>query len=258
VVRADFTEPPGGNLASPPVTNNTDSVFGGFRAKPYDIWTLYFDFEHGTADNVFTRVSNYDYTNFRARSLIRPRKTLAINASLVTNDNSNPTLAQVGTIFIPFGVNFSTRIFSASADWTPGPRLSVSGGYTYSRVDSNAAISFFLNSVQTLGKSKYFLRDNFVFATANVQVHPRATIFVGFRVNRDNAPDTGPASPNVLIAVYPYQRATPEARLSINVRKQLDWNAGWQYFDYHDKVFSTLSYRANLAYVSLTFKFDRK
>jgi hypothetical protein len=258
VIKADFTVPPGGNLASPEVTNNTDSVFGGFRAKPYEVWTLYFDFDHGTADNVFTRVSNYNYTNFRARSLIRPRKTLAINASLVTNDNTNPTLAQVGAVFIPFGVNFTTRIFSASADWTPGPRLSLSGGYTYSHIDTNAAIVFFLNSIQTPGTSKYFLRDNFVFATANIQLHPRATLLAGFRVNHDNAPDTGAPSPRVLISVYPYQRVTPEARLSINVRRQLDWNAGWQYFDYHDKLFSTLSYRANLGYVSLTVHFDKK
>jgi hypothetical protein len=222
------------------------------------MWTLYFDFEHGTADNVFTRVASYNYTNFRVRSLIRPSKTLAINTSLVTYDNTNPTLAQVGTTFVPFGVNASTRIFTSSVDWTPDAKLSLSGGYTYSHVDSNAAIVFFLNSVQTLGTSKYFLRDNFFFGTANIQVHPRATLFVGFRVNHDPRPDLGPPSPVVLASAYPYQLATPEARVSIKMIKQLDWNAGWQYFDYHDKLFSNLSYRANIGYVSLTVRFDRQ
>jgi len=258
VVFADFTVPPGGNFAVPADTNSTDAVFAGFRAKPRDWWTLYFDFEHGTADNVFTRVASYDYTNFRVRSLMRPRKTLAVNTSFVTYDNSNPTLAQVGTTFIPFGVNFATRTFSSSVDWTPRPNLSVSGGYTYSHVDSDAAIVFFLNSVQTLGRSKYFLRDHFFFGTANIQVHPRVTLFVGFRVNHDPEQDLGPPSPVVLASSYPYQLATPEARVSVKMIKQLDWNAGWQYFDYHDKLFSNLSYRANIGYVSLTVRFNRQ
>jgi hypothetical protein len=258
VVLADYTVPPGGNLASPADSNSTDAVFGGFRARPWDWWTLYFDFEHGTSDNVFTRVASYNYTNFRVRSVMRPRKTLAINTSLMTYDNTNPTLAQVGTTFIPFGVDAKARIFSSSVDWTPGPNLSFNSGYTYSHLDSNAAITFFLNSVQTLGRSKYFLRDHFFFGTANIQVHPRATLFVGFRVNHDPEQDLGTPSPVVLASAYPYQLATPEARVCIKMMKQLDWNTGWQYFDYHDKLFSNLSYRAHIGYVSLTVRFNRQ
>src|SRR5262245_56483840 len=47
---ASFTAPPDSELDFDPTReNNTHTVFGGFRAKPVDQWTLYFDFQHGQA-----------------------------------------------------------------------------------------------------------------------------------------------------------------------------------------------------------------
>src|SRR5262249_8699163 len=62
------------------VDNSTNTFVFGFKAKPVRIWSLYFDLERGSADNVFTRVDNYDVTNVRVRSILRPNKTLAFNA----------------------------------------------------------------------------------------------------------------------------------------------------------------------------------
>ncbi|HVI71801.1 MAG TPA: hypothetical protein VM656_09980, partial [Pyrinomonadaceae bacterium] len=45
--------------------NHTHVFIGGFKARPANEWTIYFDAEHGTADNVFTRIGNYDFTNIR-------------------------------------------------------------------------------------------------------------------------------------------------------------------------------------------------
>jgi len=47
---------------------NTHAILGGFKARPRNDWTLYFDEEYGEPDNVFARNGNYDYTNFRLRS----------------------------------------------------------------------------------------------------------------------------------------------------------------------------------------------
>ena len=52
--------------------NNTHAILGGFKARPANDWTIYFDAEHGTADNVFTRIGNYNYTNIRAKSRYKP------------------------------------------------------------------------------------------------------------------------------------------------------------------------------------------
>jgi hypothetical protein len=49
-------------------TNSTNSLIAGMKIKPIKNWTIFWDVEHGQADNVFTRLENYDYTNFRVRS----------------------------------------------------------------------------------------------------------------------------------------------------------------------------------------------
>jgi hypothetical protein len=242
----------------PTRTNNTHTVFGGFRARPVDIWTLYFDFEHGQADNVFTRVANYDFNNFRVRTIVKPTKTLAINGSMIVRKNDNPSLTQ-SEFPQPFGVTINNRAFSGSVDWTPSSKFDLSGGYTHTHVDSNAAIIFFLNFQETMGSSLYFMRDNFFFLNTRVQVHPRASVFAGFRVNKDlGQGDRVPASATQIITSYPLTFGSPEVRLSINLLKQLDWNAGWQYFSYSEKVGGTRDYRAHLAYVSLTFRFNHE
>jgi len=257
---ASFTHPPDSELSFDPTQeNNTHTVFGGFRARPVDQWTLYFDFQHGQADNVFTRVANYDFDNFRVRTVIKPTKTLAINGSMSVRSNDNPSLTETGFIQ-PFGVTINSRIFSGSVDWTPNSRFDLSAGYTHTHVDSDAAIIFFVaNATKQLGHSRYFMRDNFVFLTSRMQPHPRATIFAGVRVNKDTGQGSQfPLSATEIVSSYPLRFATPEARLSISLLKQLDWNAGWQYFSYAEKSILARDYRAHLAYVSLTFMFNRE
>ncbi|HYV06973.1 MAG TPA: hypothetical protein VFB82_20420, partial [Blastocatellia bacterium] len=74
--------------------NQTNSFIVGFKAKPARIWSLYFDLEHGSSDNVFTRIANYDFTNVRVRSILRPTRTFTLNASLTTRNNNNPTVTE--------------------------------------------------------------------------------------------------------------------------------------------------------------------
>ena len=256
----NFTAPADSELSFDPTQeNNTHTVFGGFRARPVDRWTLYFDFQHGQADNVFTRVANYNFNNYRVRAVVKPTKTLAINGSLIVRTNDNPSITQTG-FPQPFGVNINSRIFSGSVDWTPNSKFDLSAGYTHTHVDSDAAIIFFVaNAAQQLGHSLYFMRDNFVFLNSRIQLHPRAAVFAGFRVNKDTGQgDQLPTSPTEILSSYPLKFASPEIRLSVNLLKQLDWNAGWQYFSYDEKSSLTRDYRANLGYVSLTFRFNRE
>src|ERR1051326_3432872 len=105
--------------------NNTHAILGGFKARPLHDLTIYFDAEHGTADNVFTRIGNYDYTNIRAKSRYKPTSRLAFNLAVITKNNSNPTEI-AGVSLKSFGVRVKSRIFSASLDWTATSRFSIS------------------------------------------------------------------------------------------------------------------------------------
>jgi len=254
------------NVLVPPVpepdtgtfTNSTNTFILGFRAKPLKVWSVYFDMEHGQTDNVFTRIASYDYTNFRVRSILRPTKTIAINTSLVTKDNTNPTVTVDGR---NFGTDVNVRNFTTTFDWTPTGRFFINTGYTYQRVTSQAEVIYFLaNSQKINGISRYFLRDNFAFVTAFYEIHPRVRLYGGYRFHRDPGQEDRLSSPTtgVLIASYPYQFTSPEVKLSFKLHERVDWIVGYQYFDFKEKFVNSQFYQAHLPYTSLRFYFGRR
>ena len=239
------------------IDNSTNTFIFGFKAKPVKIWSVYMDMEKGSADNVFTRVDNYEFTNVRVRSILRPNKTLSINTSLVTKNNTNPAITETDK---NFGVNVKSRTFSSSVDWSPNERFLLNGGYTRANVTSDADIIFFLTGVQTFGQSRYFMRDNFFFVNGYVQLHRRAKLFAAYRIHNDPGQGTRLSTPSVLIGSFPYQYQSPEAKLEFRLHKNVDWIAGYQYFDYQERFPnpSKLAYNAHLPYTSLRIFFGRE
>jgi hypothetical protein len=245
--------------------NNTHAVLGGFKARPLKEWTIYFDAEHGTADNVFTRIGNYNYTNIRAKSRFKPTSRLALNLAVITKDNSNPSEI-AGVSLEDFGVSVKSRIFSSSLDWTTTPRFSISTGYNYHWINSKAILDYFFNSVQhQLGNSLYFVRNNFFYVESVARITSRVTLFTGYHINKDNgqgnriANPTG--TPGTLIASYPMSFQSPEARLAIKLNHRLDWNVGYQYYNYNESTIvgpRPQNYHAHLPYTSLRFYFGRR
>ena len=245
--------------------NNTHAILGGFKARPYKAWTIYFDAEHGTADNVFSRIGNYDYTNIRAKSRYKPTSRLGFNLAFIAKNNSNPSEI-AGVSLEDFGVNVKSRIFSSSLDWTASSRFSVSTGYNYHWINSRSIIDYFFNGVaHPLGNSLYFVRNNFFFIESVSRIAPRATLFTAYRINKDKgqgnriADPTG--RPGTLIASYPMSFQSPEARLAIKLHHRLDWNIGYQYYNYNESTIvgpRPQNYHAHLPYTSLRLYFGRR
>jgi hypothetical protein len=237
--------------------NSTNTFILGFKAKPVKIWSLYMDMERGSADNVFTRVDNYDFTNLRVRSILRPNRTLSFNASVVTKNNTNPSISEDNR---SFGVNIKSRVISSSLDWSPNERFSLNGGYTRTNVTSDAEIIFFLTSVKTFGQSRYFMRDNFFFVTGYVQPFSRVTLFAGYRLHNDPGQGSRFSTASSLIGSFPYEMQSPEAKLVLKLHKNVDWIAGYQYFGYEVPTpnTSTQFYHAHLPYTSLRIYFGRE
>lgn len=245
--------------------NNTHALLGGFKARPVSDWTIYFDAEHGTADNVFTRIGNYNYTNIRAKSRYKPTSRVAFNLAVITKDNSNPSEI-AGVSIEDFGVNVKSRIFSSSLDWTTSSRFSVSTGYNYHWINSKSIIDYFFNGVQhPLGNSLYIVRNNFFFVESVARVTPRVTFFSAYRINKDNGQGNRVADPTgrpgTLIASYPMSFQSPEARVAIKLHHRLDWNVGYQYYNYNESTIvgpRPQNYHAHLPYTSLRFYFGRR
>jgi hypothetical protein len=245
--------------------NHTHAFLGGFRARPLKNWTVYFDAEHGTADNVFTRIGNYDYTNLRAKSRYSITNKVSFNLALITRDNANPSEI-AGVSLEDFGVSIKSRVFTSAVDWTVSPKLSLNIGYNYNWLNSNAVVDYFYNSVRhPLGHSLYFMRNSFFYVDSVAQITRRATLYIGYRINRDsgqgNRVSDPTGNPGFLVTSYPMNFQSPEGRLAIRLHRRLDWNLGYQYYNYNE---STLvgprpqNYHAHLPYTSLRIYFGRK
>lgn len=245
--------------------NNTHAVFGGFKARPAANWTLYFDAEKGTADNVFTRIGNYDYTNFRAKSRYSPRKNLILNLSFISRDNANPSEI-AGVSLNDFGVSIKSRVFTSAIDWTPTNRFSINTGYNYNWLNSNAVINYFFNNIQHPdGRSLYFVRNNFFFFDTTTLFTPRFSLYTSYRINKDNGQgnrvDTPAITPGTIVSSYPMSYQSPEARLAIKLNRRLDWNFGYQYYNYNESQIvgpRPQNYHAHLPYTSLRLYFGRQ
>jgi len=261
-----------GSLPTPPTStsqteqeNNTHSILGGFKSRPASNWTIYFDAEHGTADNVFFRIGNYDYTYIRAKSRYSINNKMSLNVGLITRNNANPSEI-AGVSLEDFGVSIKSRVFTSSFDWVATPRLSINAGYNYNWVNSNAVVNYFFNGVNhPEGRSLYFMRNNFFYVDTVSQLTPRATLFIGYRINRDTgqgsriSDPTG--NPGFLVTSYPMSFQSPEGRLAIRLHRRLDWNVGYQYYNYNESVLvgpRPQNYHAHLPYTSLRFYFGRQ
>ncbi len=275
--------------------NNTHAVFGGFKARFTKNWNVYFDAERGTADNVFVRIGNYDYTNIRAKSTYRPNRKLNFNFGLIIRDNANPSEI-AGTATSDFGVDLKTRVVTSSVDWMPSSRVTVNFGYNFNWVNSDAVIDYYYqvppaaSVFHHFGHALFYQRNNYFFADVTSRLNRRMTLYTSFRMNKDNGqgnrlsdpaggtPITGgyippggssPVTANLggtMINSYPMNFVTPEARLAIMLNRHLDWNLGYQYYGYNESDFlktfqsspRAQNYHAHLPYMSLRFYIGRK
>ena len=251
-------------------TNHTNAFFGGFKARPANNLTIYFDAEHGTADNVFTRIGNYNYTNVRAKARYAPNRKLKFDFAVITRDNANPSEI-AGVSLTDFGVDVKSRTFTSSVNFIPTSKLSFSAGYNYNWVNSDAVVDYFYQvppaaSVEhPIGHSLYFMRNNFFYIDAVAQLVPRVTLYVSYRVNQDSGQGSRLAvpagTPGTLISSIPMSYQSPEGRLSIKINRHLDWNLGYQYYNYNESVLAgpaPQNYHAHLPYTSLRIYFGRR
>ena len=245
--------------------NNTHSILGGFKSRVTDNWTIWFDGEHGTADNVFSRLGNYDYTYLRTKTRYSVTNKVSISLALITRNNANPSEI-AGVSLEDFGVTIKSRVFTSALDWTVTPRFSVNAGYNYNWVNSNAVVDYFFNGVRhPQGRSLYYMRNNFFHIDIFSQLAPRATLYFGYRINKDNGQGTrisdATGNPGFLVTSYPMSFQSPEGRLAIRLHRRLDWNFGYQYYNYNESALvgpRPQNYHAHLPYTSLRFYFGRQ
>ena len=266
-------------------TNTTNTVIGGMKIKPVKNWTLYWDVEHGTADNVFTRLENYDFTNFRVRSRYSINK-FSFDMSVITKNNSNPEFS--ATFGPSFGftpiTDIKSQFYSANVSWDPVSKVNISGGYTYRHQSTFTPIIFPYQclavalptcttaggTVLNFGNSRYFMHDRYGYVEVAARPMNRVSFFATFRMDKDTGqdglvsetiPNTSPIQPTGVLVYknviggYPMTFITPEVRIAFRISRNIDWNVGYQYYNYKDVTTPSQSFRAHLPFTSLKFYF---
>ncbi|HYJ90327.1 MAG TPA: hypothetical protein VEV84_03390 [Pyrinomonadaceae bacterium] len=267
-------------------TNTTHSFIAGTKIKPYKFWSIHADVERGTADNVFTRLSNNKVFNFRLRTIANLKQfTLNLSAIVKNNDNPGMTEPVTGVPSTATIANTRTRIFSGSVDWTLRTDLTLASGYTYNQQTSLVDVVVpvgapdFPTSAYRLGLSAYYMRDSYFFFDVTARPIKRVSLYASYRLDYD--PGQGDrllTRAQDVLTSYPIRFHMPEVRMSIRLTNNIDWNLGYQYYSYREIQFinpfatrtattpATLvpqgiapqNYTAHMPYTSLRIYFGRK
>lgn len=241
--------------------NSTNTFLAGMRIKPTKYWVIYWDVEHGQADNVFTRLENYDATNFRVRNTLTFDKVV-FTLSAQTRDNENPSDPKAGVLVPPnvsFITNVKNRSYSGTLDWEALSQLWISTGYTYRHLTSYTPIGMPVGSPTqfVFGFSQFFIRDHYGFFDVTAKPSRYLSFYGSYRINRDRGQGSristltnSIANPNI-IGSYPMRFTSPEFRAVVRLTRNMDWNLGYQYYNYKDTQTPFQNYRAHLPYTSL-------
>jgi len=183
-----------------------------------------------------------------------------------------------------------TRVFSAFVDYVPDPRWTLSTGYTYNYLSSktDTVVPLSLNAAQPpnpvgnlgflRGFSEFYMKDNFFFVDVSAQPTNRVSFYASYRYNDDKGQGSRATSlMERFLSSYPFKTSAPEVRLAIKLTRNVDWNLGYQYHNYRDRLqfgyfpYNELintnvipanatyppnqNYRAHLPYTSIRFYF---
>lgn len=236
--------------------NSAHILLVGAKIRPSDKWSIFVDAEHGSADNAFIRLSNYNYTNYRVRSNWS-YKRLNFNVSGIIRNNENPSRTidytnSTGAITLPafdINANVRTRVFTAYVDYVPDPRWTLSTGYTYNYLTSKTDLVVPLslnaalppnpvgNSGFLRGFSEFYMKDGYFFVDLSGQPTNRVSFYASYRYNNDKGQGSQAATVmERFISSYPFKSHMPEARISIKLTKNVDWNLGYQYNNYKESI----------------------
>ncbi|HLY20787.1 MAG TPA: hypothetical protein VKR61_26355 [Bryobacteraceae bacterium] len=234
----------------------------GIRLKPVQAMTINLESEIGRADHPFTPVSDRDYHALGGRFEYKVKK-LTFDAAYKQNYNNNSISLTA--------YSSHARNYSANVTWTPRDWFAVDASYAKLHLDALSGIAFFagLPQVSPYASNQIYISNIHAGNLgARFTVAKRADVYVGYSITRDTGDGRGSASPSgatdpttVIFApvqTFPLNFQSPMARLSVRLNPKLRWNAGWQFYNYHED-FGLLGfyqgYHANTGYTSVTWAF---
>ncbi len=232
----------------------------GVQLRPMKPLTIRMDGEVGSDNQPLTPISERNYHTLGGRADYRTRQ-LQLSASYrqVYNVNSPTPLT-------PFSSH--SRDYSANASWAPKDRFSIDASYTKLHLDTVSGLVFFADSSLQTFPTIYVSNIHAANLAAHFALAPRVNLYVGYSITKDTGdgrnsavqPGTTGAAQTLFNSVetFPLTYQSPLARLSIRITPKIRWNAGWQFYNYHEEfglVGVVQNYHANTGYTSVLWSF---
>jgi hypothetical protein len=233
--------------------NTVHAGLFGLRLRPLKPLTIRLDAEVGHADRPFFPISDKNYQALNGRVQYK-LKSLLLSGAVRTNYNTNS---------VTFSAHSSrSRSYSADASWAPREWLSFDAGYNKIHLNTSSGIAYFLQGNLVSGTSIYISNIHAVNLGVRFSVTKRADLFVGYNRVQDlgdgrsmQVPPLVSADPFYSAQTFPLSFESPLARLSLKLTPKLRWNAGYQFYRYHEKFSGRQNYRAHTGYTSVTWAF---
>ncbi|MBI4903277.1 MAG: hypothetical protein HY820_06570 [Acidobacteria bacterium] len=237
--------------------NKLHSGLAGIRLRPLKPLTIQLDAEIGRSDRPFLPIAEKNYHALNARVQYKMKSVLltALTKTLY-NTNSNNL----------FSYSARSRQYGYDASWTPKSWFSLDAGYSKLHLDTLSGLAYFAAG-ELVEKNRSLYLSNLHAGNLGVRlsVLKRADLYLGYSIVRDAGDGRPVLSTSTDDTFAPFQRAqtfpltyqSPQARLSIRLRDRLRWNAGYQFYGYHEDfyTFTYQNYRAHTGYTSLLWSF---
>jgi hypothetical protein len=246
-----------GTTSSSPTeqSNQLHSGEVGVHLTPWKPLSVLLSAEVGVNSHPFTPLADADYHALSGRVQYRA-KTFRILAAANANYNANSvSLTSYGS---------QSRTYSVSGSWTPRGPFTVDAGFNRAHTYTIGGIAYFMDSQLIQGQSSIYLSNiNTIYLGVRYEIAKRIDLYVGYTRVQDLGDGRATAAAGIgsapsvfqVVQTFPVAFQSPMARLSVKINNKLRWNAGYQYYGYRQDFDTSLGFRANTGYTSLSFSF---
>ena len=236
-------------------TNELNAGKAGVRFRPIGPLTITVNTEIGRSSRPFTPKSDANYKLLTGRIQYK-WKSLQLSAWSQADYNLNSVLLS--------DYNSHGRSYAASGAWAPLKWFAIDASYSKLHLETQGGISFFAQNVLFANQVSYY-ESNLHSGTLGTRLSlKRVDLYLGYSRVQDTGDGrstptqlvTGPDLPAFRTAqTFPLKFESPQARVSVRISERIRWNAGYQYFGYHEDFFSGQNYLAHTGYTSLLWSF---
>ena len=220
---------------------------------------LHLETEIGRNDNPFTWIADKNYHTIDGRLQYKRKSIFASAGYKQTYNNDSITL----TSYSSHARNYFANLTWAAKDW-----LALDAGYSKLHLDTLGGLTFFTGSPRASQQTANSIYGSNIHA-ANLgmrfSIRKRADLYLGYNLTLDAGDGRAglltPGTVNALlynVQTFPLNFQSPLMRLTIPFTKKIKWNAGYQYYDYHQQFGlnpQLQNYHAHTGYTSVLWAF---